>query len=386
MPCASNREAAIPDCKKTDANAKMFARFLVDRWRQNLKKLEVPYSVTGFASNLFHKTDMLQTMKKLWMGSFWVLVFAFLFQRQAFAQGNIAEISRQCASSVVTMITFNENDAPISCGTGFFLDTQGHVVTNHHVLAGAFTAIAKTIDQRTGQVLEVIKDDPDLDLLVARTSLRDTMPVVLGDSGRVFAGQCVFGLANPRDFHATQFTGEVIAIREAENMELIQMTVPVLPGCSGEPIFELSGKVIGIATAFVDLGEDLNFALPVKYLNRLKPVRREISALPAVATRFEAALRGQNLVEVRVTRLSESAPSRTQDRMPLYEPLIFSQSATALNKPCVESGVVFFKNGKTLLCDRAWKRGKTVFLVIHGKNFAVGYDEARIEMRRSFGL
>jgi hypothetical protein len=326
-------------------------------------------------------------MKKLRMGSFWGLfVFAFLFQRQAFGQEDIAEISRQCASSVVTMVTFNEDHEPICWGTGFFLDTQGHVVTNHHVLAGAFTAIAKTIDQRTGQVLEVVKDDPDLDLLVAKTSLRDTMPVVLGDSGRVFAGQCVFGLANPHDFHATQFTGEVIAVREAEDMELIQMTVPVWPGCSGEPIFELSGKVIGIATAFVDLDEDLNFALPVKYLNRLKPLGREISALPAVATRFEAALRGQNLVEVLVTRLSESAPLRIQGRVPLYEPLIFSQRPKALNTPCVEAGVVYFKNGKTLLCDRAWKRGKTVFLVIHGKNFAVGYDEARIEMKRSFGL
>ena len=326
-------------------------------------------------------------MRKGAIGSFWaLLVFAFLCQGQAFGEEGIAEISRKCALSVVTIVALNENHEPISSGTGFFLDTQGHVVTNHHVLAGAFTAIAKTIDQRTGEVLEVIKDDPDLDLLVARTSLRHTTPVVLGDSDRVFAGQSIFGLANPLGFQATLFKGQVIAIREAGDMELIQMTVPVLPGCSGEPIFDLFGEVIGVATAFVDFGEDLNFALPVKYLNRLKPVRREISALPAVATRFEAALRDKTLVGVLVKRHPGSAPSGTEERLPQDEPLVFSQSRMPLKKPGMNPGLVYFKNGKTFLCDRAWKRGKTVFLVIHGKHFAVGYDESQIEMKRSFNL
>jgi hypothetical protein len=324
-------------------------------------------------------------MRKTAVASALVVTLCVLLS-PGWALGERLETPRQCALSVVTIVGLNENLEPISSGTGFFLDSKGHVVTNHHVLAGAFTAVAKTIDQRTGKILEVIKDDPNLDLLVARTSLKNTTPVVLGDSDRVFPGQSVFGLANSRDFQATLFRGEVTAIRGAGDMELIQMTVPVLPGCSGEPIFDLSGQVIGVATAFVDLDQNLNFALPVKYLNRLKPVRRELSALPAVATRFEAALRDKTLVGVLVKRHPGSAPSGTEERLPQDEPLVFSQSRMPLKKPGMNPGLVYFKNGKTLLCDRAWKRGETVFLVIHGKDFAVGYDESQIQMKRSFNL
>jgi hypothetical protein len=324
-------------------------------------------------------------MRKTAVASALVVTLCVLLS-PGWALGERLETPRQCALSVVTIVGLNENLEPISSGTGFFLDSKGHVVTNHHVLAGAFTAVAKTIDQRTGKILEVIKDDPNLDLLVARTSLKNTTPVVLGDSDRVFPGQSVFGLANSRDFQATLFRGEVTAIRGAGDMELIQMTVPVLPGCSGEPIFDLSGQVIGVATAFVDLDQNLNFALPVKYLNRLKPVRRELSALPAVATRFEAALRDKTLVAILVTRHPASAPSETRQPMPQDEPLLFSRSRMHLNKTVVQPGVVYFKSGKTVLCDRAWKQGGTVFLVIHGKNFAVGYPESQIEMNRSFSL
>jgi hypothetical protein len=324
-------------------------------------------------------------MRKTTVASALVVTFCALLSPD-WALGEGLGIPRQCALSVVTIVGLNENLEPISSGTGFFLNSQGHVVTNHHVLAGAFMAFAKTIDQRTGKILEVIKDDPNLDLLVARTSLKNTTPVVLGDSDRVFPGQCVFGLSNSRDFQATLFRGEVIAIRGAGDMELIQLTVPVLPGCSGEPIFDLAGQVIGVATAFVDLDQNLNFALPVKYLNRLKPVRQELSALPAVATRFEAALRDKTLVAILVTRHPTSAPSETREFMPQDKPLLFSRSRTPLNKPDVQPAVVYFKSGKTLLCDRAWRQGKTVFLVIHGKDFAVGYPESQIEMNRSFSL
>jgi hypothetical protein len=327
-------------------------------------------------------------MRKAALGSASVVIlYALLCPGWALGERSIAEISRKCAPAVVTILALNENYEPISSGTGFFVNREGHVVTNHHVLAGAFTAIAKTTDQRTGEVLEVIKDDPGLDLLVAKTSLQNTPPLVLGDSDRIRAGEAVFGLANPGGSQVTLYKGVVSAIRKAGHMELIQMTVPVLPGCSGEPIFNLSGEVIGVATAFADLGEDLNFALPLNYLNRLKPVRQKVSALPAVTTRFEATLRNKTLVEVLAIRHSETASSASQEGLTQRESLAFSRhQALPQKKPGPKPGVVYFRNGKQLLCDMAWKRGKTVFLVIHGKHFAVGYDESQIEMKRSFHL
>jgi hypothetical protein len=49
-------------------------------------------------------------------------------------------------------------------------------------------------------------------------------------------------------------------------------------------------------------------------------------------------------------------------------------------------GTVYFKNGREVLCDMAWKEGGTVFLVIHGKGYAISYQEEEIEMKKSFDL
>lgn len=327
-------------------------------------------------------------MRKAALGSALVVIlYPFLCPSWTSGERSIEDISRKCAPAVVTILTLNENYEPISSGTGFFVNRQGHVVTNHHVLAGAFMAIARTTDRRTGEILEIIKDDPDLDLLVAKTSLQNTSPLVLGDSDRIRAGEAVFALANPGGFQVTLYKGVISAIRKAGHMELIQMTVPVSPGCSGAPIFTLSGEVIGVATAFADLGEDLNFALPINYLSSLEPVLQKVSTLPAATTRFEATLRNKTLVEVLAIRHSETASPEAQEGSTQRESLPFSRhNALPTKKPGPKPGVVYFKNGKHLLCDTAWKRGKTVFLVIHGKDFAVGYDESLIEMKRSFHL
>ena len=50
----------------------------------------------------------------------------------------------------------------------------------------------------------------------------------------------------------------------------------------------------------------------------------------------------------------------------------------------VPSFVVYFKNGKELICDEAWEEGNTIFLVVHSKKVAIGYDKNEIDMEKSF--
>jgi hypothetical protein len=47
-------------------------------------------------------------------------------------------------------------------------------------------------------------------------------------------------------------------------------------------------------------------------------------------------------------------------------------------------GTVYFKNGREVLCDAAWKEAGAVFLVMHGKGYAVGFNEKEIDMKKSF--
>jgi hypothetical protein len=267
------------------------------------------------------------------------------------------------------------------------------------VIAGSKRAIVKTLDRGIGEITEIVNDDPKLDLLIARTTFRNTNSLTLGDSDRIRVGEKIFGLGNLRRDKATLRRGIVDGVRKAGNIELIQMTAPVSPGCSGGPIFDQAGKVIGIATAFIDLGKNFNFAMPVNYLKTLKPVRLKPAALPGMGTRLEATMRERTLVEVLVMRnreprgtasSSDDSPKPTVPQGTPNSRCPSQQNERDMNAPRIQPaprpGTVYFKNGKRLLCDRAWKKGRTIFLVIHGKKFAVGYDENQIDMRRSFIL
>lgn len=81
------------------------------------------------------------------------------------AEMTTSQIAKKFSSSVVTIIALDENDQPLSLGSGFFINEIGDIVTNHHVLEGSSKAIIKTAKGDKGTVLEILKDDPALDLL-----------------------------------------------------------------------------------------------------------------------------------------------------------------------------------------------------------------------------
>lgn len=279
----------------------------------------------------------------------------FCFYDLAFGEFTISQIVNRYSPSIVTIIALDENDHPISSGSGFFINRTGDIATNHHVLQGSVRAIVETLDGKKGGITEIVKDDPRLDLLVARTTIGRTTPLLLGDSDRITVGDDIVGIGNPAGSEGTISMGVINHVREVEGIKLIQITAPISPGCSGGPIFSLTtGKVIGIATAFLNTGQDINFAMPVNYLKTLKPARLNLGSLPRMTTRIEAAVSDRTVLELFVT-----------------------QNTTG-------PGTVYFKNGKKLVCDRAWKDGSTVFLVVHGKKIAVGYYDSQIDIERSF--
>ena len=79
---------------------------------------------------------------------------------QAFAELTVSQIAQEFSASVVTIVALDENDQPLSVGSGFFIDTEGTIASNHHVLEGSARAIVKAVDGQKGEILEIIKDDP----------------------------------------------------------------------------------------------------------------------------------------------------------------------------------------------------------------------------------
>ena len=208
-----------------------------------------------------------------------ILISLLLSTGLAHAQMTASQIVKKYSPSVVTVVALDENDQPVSLGSGFFVNAEGDVASNHHVVEGGSKAIIKTMDGRTGQVLEIINDDPELDLLIAKTSLRNTNPLPLGDSDTVTVGEEVIAIGNPAGLEGTVSNGIVSGVRKVEGFKFIQITAPISPGSSGGPVFNSTGNVIGIATAYLDIGQNLNFAMPSNYLKSLKPIRIKVGSL-----------------------------------------------------------------------------------------------------------
>jgi S1-C subfamily serine protease len=269
------------------------------------------------------------------------------------------------------VIALDQENKTIRTGTGFFVDRQGVIATSHHVLEGSARAIIRVGDRQEGEVLDILSDDPDCDLLTAKTSLQNTSPIPFGDSYRITEGEEVLIIGHSPGWERIFSAGHILGSRKAGNLELLQVSAPLLAGCSGAPVLNRKGEVLGVATAFADVSRDLNFAVPIHYLRTLKPARTNWRALREKSVQFQASMADATVTEILVTR--DQKPG-AEGGSPLH--------TRSTSRP----GTVYFKNGREVLCDKAWKEGVTVFLVIHGKMYAVGYKEEEIDMKKSFDL
>lgn len=252
------------------------------------------------------------------------------------------------------------------------MDRQGVVATSHHVLEGAARALVRLGDGHEGQVLDILSDDPSCDLVMAKTSLQNTLPIPFGDSNNITEGEEVLIIGHSPGWERTLSAGHLLGSRRAANMELLQISAPLLVGCSGAPVLNKWGEALGVATAFADLSRELNFAVPIHYLKTLKPARANWESLREKSVQFQASMADAAVTEILVTR--DQKREREGAAVPLR------------TRPASGAGSVYFRNGREVLCDAAWKEGSTVFLVIHGKGYAVSYKEDEIDMKRSFDL
>jgi hypothetical protein len=226
-------------------------------------------------------------------------VAIFVLTGSAYAEMTISEIASKYSASVVTIVALDKNDQPLSLGSGFFIDGNGGIATNYHVLVGASKAILKTSKGEKGEVLEISGSDPNLDLIMVTSSLQNTTPLPIGDSDTVVVGEDIVVIGNPAGLEGTVSKGIISGVRKAEGVKLIQITAPISPGSSGGPVFNLLGKVVGLATAYLYTGQNLNFATPINYLKDLKPATIKFGSIPPPPIKSPGANKeGKTLVQV----------------------------------------------------------------------------------------
>lgn len=168
-------------------------------------------------------------------------------------------------------------------GSGFIWDTEGHIVTNNHVVEDATTV---EVHFQDGTILEaeVIGTDPQSDIAVIKVDpIQVTLkPVTLGDSDQVKVGQLAVAIGNPFGQTWTMTRGIVSAVGRVIRSgvsrfsipEVIQTDAAINPGNSGGPLLNSRGEVIGMNTMIISqsgASAGVGFAMPSNIIAKVVP-------------------------------------------------------------------------------------------------------------------
>jgi hypothetical protein len=179
---------------------------------------------------------------------------------------DIPEIVRRAKPAVIQIVVLDAQGNVSKTGTGFFVTSDGELVTNFHVVSGATNIFAKA---NTGAVFfldRVLFLFPEQDLAVLKFRVTEVPFLKLGDSSAAVEGQHVLIIGNPEGLEGTVSDGIVSAFRN--NRSNIQITAPISPGSSGSPVLDESGQVKGIAKLSYVEGQNLNLAIAVETLKK----------------------------------------------------------------------------------------------------------------------
>lgn len=159
-----------------------------------------------------------------------------------------------------------------SLGSGFIIDTEGYIVTNNHVVAGA-DKIKVQLSNKKEYSAKIVGRDSKTDLaLIKIEDASDLQALPLGDSEKLKVGTWVVAIGSPFGLEQTVTAGIVSAkerIIGAGLYDFIQTDASINPGNSGGPLLNLKGQVIGINTAIVARGQGIGFAIPVNMAKRV---------------------------------------------------------------------------------------------------------------------
>ena len=163
----------------------------------------------------------------------------------------------------------------ISSGTGFFITSDGYVVTNYHVIEGG-TKVTITTHNDEEYPAEIVGYEANNDLAVLKVDAEDLPYVTLGKSTDLLVGDQVVAIGNVLSTFASSLTvGYVSGVdrvvdTEGTAMNMIQTDVAINSGNSGGPLFNMNGEVVGITTAKFSGNsssgasiEGIGFAIPI---------------------------------------------------------------------------------------------------------------------------
>lgn len=187
------------------------------------------------------------------------------------ADKSVRELVNVLGGAVVQVRT------PGGLGSGFFINEEGYLITNFHVIEGETKISIEVYHQQKGQLerksykdVRIIAMNKFADLALLKVEDADApkfAPVPLGSADALAVGERVFAIGSPLGLERTVTEGIVSTkTRQMQGSLYLQTTAQINPGNSGGPLFNLRGEVVGVTNMKITFGEGLGFAIPVEEL------------------------------------------------------------------------------------------------------------------------
>ena len=184
----------------------------------------------------------------------------------AYSSAVMAAVER--AGPAVIHVEIAKGGKPAGLGSGLVLASDGLIMTNSHVIAGAAGITVTSADGQRGKA-RVLGDDPHTDIAVLRSDEPLRAPALeFFDSRKLRRGQLAIALGNPLGFEQTVTSGIVSALGRTMRSstgrqidDVIQTDAALNPGSSGGPLVDASGRVIGINTAVIRGAQGICFSV-----------------------------------------------------------------------------------------------------------------------------
>ncbi len=186
------------------------------------------------------------------------------------------QIYARCMPAVFYIEVYDDYGTPIASGSGFFIDSDGTAVTNHHVIYGASSAKVMLTDS-TGadrdvlDVLGVYDWSEEEDWAVLKIDCTNNSYLKIGDPATAAGGATVYALGSPLGLSASISDGIISnPARVVDGQTYIQISAPISHGSSGGALVNKYGEVIGITSAGFEEGQNLNLAIPISRIANAK--------------------------------------------------------------------------------------------------------------------
>jgi S1-C subfamily serine protease len=221
------------------------------------------------------------------------------------AAGSVVEIVKAVSPAVVTIVASNvtitdpttgQTGQGTATGSGVIFDSNGLILTNHHVVEGNPSKLTVTLKDGRSFDATIYGTDTLTDLAIVKVNQTGLPTAPIGDSSTIQVGQQAIAIGSPEGQFTDSVTSGIISalgrsidVQGTKLSNLIQTDTAINPGNSGGPLLDPSGKVIGINTAVDGQAQNIGFAIPI---NIARPMLDQASAgqklaRPWLGIRFE---------------------------------------------------------------------------------------------------